>query len=75
MDCKLLNTNKIKQTLSLYHFITIYGISEFRTTDVAWQRISEKENVETGCRQKWTKVVAHECAGHRRYEKRHEMPG
>ncbi len=42
MDCKLLNANKIRQTLSLYHFITIYGISEFRTTDVAWPRISEK---------------------------------
>ncbi len=41
MGCKLLNTNKIRQTLSLYHFITIYVISEFRTTDVAWQRISE----------------------------------
>ena len=42
MGCKLLNTNKILQTLSLYNFITIYGISEFRTTDVAWQRSSEK---------------------------------
>ena len=42
MDCKSLSTNEIQQTLSLYHFITIYGISEFRTTDVAWQRNSEK---------------------------------
>ncbi len=42
MDCKLLNTNKIQQTLSLYHFITTYEISEFRTTAEAWQRSSEK---------------------------------
>ena len=41
MDCKLLNTNKIQQTLSLYHFITIYGILEFRTIDT--NRLSNSE--------------------------------